>query len=172
MDETTLVESPSLSIRDSRAALSKSVLPSADQSNVDIGPSSRFARLIEKMRGSLSVWGFVDQGFVSLASFVAAAIVGRVCGSVELGIYTLAVRIFWLAAGIPNALVWMPYTARSPRLNEDRRAFFLGSATVHLACIATVSCLALALVGVLPLLGLSQRDWLLPMQPITLAQSQ
>ncbi|MGI9429250.1 MAG: lipopolysaccharide biosynthesis protein [Bythopirellula sp.] len=116
-----------------------------------------------RLLGSVSTWGFVDQGIVSVASFAAAAIVGRVCGQAELGIYSLAVSIFWLVAGIPNALVWMPYTARAPRMNQPRRRFYLGSVTAHLVLLAAVLALLLLVVGFLPIPGLAESDWFLPM---------
>lgn len=121
------------------------------------------SRLSAKLRNSISVWGFADQGIVSVASFAAAAIVGRTCTPAELGIYTLAVKIFWLAAGIPNALIWMPYTSRAPRMPEARRKFYLGSTSIHLAVLATAFCLALLTIGSIPLLGLSDKAWLFPM---------
>ena len=119
--------------------------------------------LLSRILTSVSTWGFVDQGIVSVASFAAAAIVGNVCGSVELGIYSLAVKIFWLAAGIPNALIWMPYTARAPRLTAQRRRFYLGSATTHLACIAAVTSFVLLAVATAPLLGITDKPWLTAM---------
>ena len=116
-----------------------------------------------KALGGVSTWGFADQAIVSVTSFLAAACVGRVCGSVELGIYTLAVKIFWLAAGIPNALIWMPYTSRAPRMTVQRRRYFLGSTTAHLVLLMIAISLGLLLVGLAPLPGLSGKPWLLPM---------
>jgi O-antigen/teichoic acid export membrane protein len=85
-------------------------------------------------------WVVADQAVVSLASFLALVVVGRTCSQADLGVYGLAVYTFWLAVGIPNALVWVPYTARAPRLSEGRRRLFAGSATIHAAIVAL--CLA------------------------------
>ena len=94
------------------------------------------------LRGS---WVIIDQGIVSLANFFAAAIVGRVCGREEMGIYGLAVSIFWLVAAIPNSLVWTPYTSTAAKLPRRRRAIYAGSVTFH-AGLVTVSIAAVLLV--------------------------
>ncbi|MCG8450764.1 MAG: lipopolysaccharide biosynthesis protein [Pirellulales bacterium] len=123
------------------------------------GASSSFSRALQ----GISAWGLVDQMVVSVTSFIASACVGRVCGSSELGIYSLAVIIFWLVAGIPNALVWMPYTSRAPRMNVARRRFYLGSVTAHLVLVAALVSLALLMIGFVPWPGLAQSRWFLPM---------
>lgn len=110
-----------------------------------------------------SAWVVGDQAVVSLASFLAAVIVGRVCGSFELGVYTLAVSIFWLAAGIPNALVWTPYTSHAARLPAARRALFAGSATLHAALVALAVAGVILALGLLPIPGLSDNPWFMPM---------
>jgi hypothetical protein len=104
-------------------------------------------------RGS---WLLADQAIVSLASFLAAAIVGRVCGREELGIYGLAVSIFWLVAGVPNSLIWTPYTSRVAKMPPQRRAFYTGSVTWHAILVAmaiAASLLAIGLVSI-PLLSI------------------
>ncbi len=163
-DEISTLEPPAHSITESGSAREEvTAKPWLSETALDDVQLSRFSELLERLRRSVCTWGFVDQAIVSIASFAAAAIVGRSCGTIELGIYSLAVKIFWLAAGIPNALVWMPYTARAPRLPTERRRYFLGSATSHMALLAAVLCLALLLVGIAPLAGLSEKTWLLPM---------
>lgn len=169
LEDTTTLEPPSLSTGEADLARelpgTASLQPGYPnaESSINAAETGTLRALLAKVRGSVSTWGFVDQGVVSIASFAAAAIVGRVCGSVELGIYSLAVKIFWLAAGIPNALVWMPYTSRAPRMNHERQKFFLGSATIHTAMIAVAISLVLLAVGFVPLPGLSDKSWLLPM---------
>jgi O-antigen/teichoic acid export membrane protein len=108
-------------------------------------------------------WVVTDQAVVSLASFLATVIVGRMCGRYELGVYGLAISIFWLAAGIPNALVWTPYTSRAARLPAGRRAVFAGSATVHALVIALAISAVVLLVGLVPALGISNSAWFGPM---------
>jgi len=104
-----------------------------------------------------------DQAVVSLASFLATVIVGRYCGQHELGVFGLAVSIFWLAAGIPNALVWTPYTARAAKLPTARRALFAGSTLLHALLVSFAICGALLLLAVLPIGALQQNVWFAPM---------
>lgn len=104
-------------------------------------------------------WVAGDQAVVSLANFLSTVIVGRTCGQEEMGIYGLAVSIFWLAAGIPNALVWTPYTSRAAGLSPRRRAIFAGSVTSHALGVAAVFAAMLLLLSLLPTLGLVRNDW-------------
>ncbi|HEY4235257.1 MAG TPA: lipopolysaccharide biosynthesis protein [Lacipirellulaceae bacterium] len=109
------------------------------------------------------IWVVADQAVVSLASFLALVVVGRTCSQADLGVYGLAVYTLWLAVGIPNALVWVPYTARAARLSQGRRRFFAGSATIHVAVVAFVlagSCLAAAAVAYFTS---SASPWIAPM---------
>lgn len=80
---------------------------------------------------------------------MATVIVGRVCGTEALGVFVLAVTTFWLLAGIPNSLVWTPYTSRAPRLSESRRACYMGSVLAHMAWLtAAIAVALLAVAGV------------------------
>ena len=105
------------------------------------------------------VWTLADQAVVSLASFLTTVIVGRSCGQNEMGIYGLAVSIFWLAAGIPNALVWMPYTSRAAKLSPQRRAIFAGSVTSHALAVAAALAGILLILGLVPRGFVGESDW-------------
>ena len=120
-------------------------------------------RAVSRMLGSASTWGFVDQGIVSVASFAAAAIVGRVCGSDQLAVYSLAVSTFWLVVGIPNALVWTPYTSLAPKLSGEARQHYAGSALIHMTIVTLVIAVATLMIGFMPWPNLSASDWFLPM---------
>jgi O-antigen/teichoic acid export membrane protein len=109
------------------------------------------------------MWVVADQAVVSLASFFALVVVGRNCSPSDLGIYGLAVYTFWLAAGIPNALVWVPYTARVPRMAGQRRQLFAGSATIHAAIVALVLAGATLLIGAVAHFTRSDNAWILPL---------
>lgn len=111
-------------------------------------------------RGS---WVVVDQGIVSLASFLSAVIVGRVGGPEQMGIYGLAMSIFWLAASIPHSLVWTPYTSRAPSLTSTRRACYADSATVHAVLLAVAFAAILLVLGLVPLPIGNARIWFVPM---------
>ncbi len=124
---------------------------------------SIWSRAVSRISGSVSTWGFVDQGIVSVASFAAAAIVGRVGGEDQLAVYSLAVSTFWLVVGIPNALVWTPYTSLAPKLTGEKRQYYAGSALIHLMIVAIVIAAATLIIGLVPWPKLSANDWFLPM---------
>ena len=97
-----------------------------------------------------------DQAVVSVASFAAMAFVGRL-GKEQLGIYALGISTFWLVAGIANALVWTPYTARSAHLSQQRRLRYRGaSAGFNLAIGVGLGLCSLVLAGAF-WLGLPQQ---------------
>lgn len=106
---------------------------------------------------------FCDQAVVSLTSFLASILVGRVCGKEDLGAFSLAVSLFWLAAGIPNALVWTPYVSRSSRLNSERRRLFRGSVTTHLIALAGILSCLFFLSAWIPWPGLADNSWFVPL---------
>ena len=106
-----------------------------------------------------TAWIICDQGVVSLASFVSTVIVGRVCGREELGIYVLATTMFWLLAGIPNALTWTPFTSRAPRMSLQRRASYRGSITFHTLLLSLIIAVAFLFAGLLPPAWFGQSRW-------------
>ena len=77
--------------------------------------------------------------------------------------FGLAVSIFWLAAGIPNALVWTPYTARAAKLPAARRTLFAGSTLLHMVLVAVAMAAVLLLFPILPIDRLKSQTWLAPM---------
>ena len=120
-------------------------------------PMSRFSSMRFWPRGrersrelAQSAWVVCDQAVVSLASFAATVIVGRVCGREELGVFVLATTTFWLFAGIPNALTWTPFTSRAPRMSAARRAAYSGSITIHTILLTLVLIAVFGFAGLLP----------------------
>jgi O-antigen/teichoic acid export membrane protein len=141
-----------------------SLTSAAEQAPIRLSESRLWSRLCEwKASWAVGLGVTADQAVVSLSSFLATVIVGRVCGQHELGVYGLAVSIFWLAAGIPNALVWTPYMARAARLPASRRATFAGSALLHAAAIALVLAGVLLLFPLVPDSFLAGNTWFAPM---------
>lgn len=110
-------------------------------------------------RVSQGGWIAVDQAIISLSSFLATVIVGRVCGAEALGVFVLAVTTFWLLAGIPNSLVWTPYTSRAPRLSPVRRARYAGSVTAHMALVTAAIAAALLVVALVSVVISSEAAW-------------
>jgi len=171
MEKTPLLKSTSLQAVNGCQAQGAQIEPETGindqpshsaQQGVSAGSSS-FARVVSRMLGSVSIWGFVDQGVVSIASFATAAIVGRVCGSDQLGVYGLAVSLFWLVAGIPNALVWTPYTSRAPKLSGEMRRYYAGSALLHVLVVALTIAIGFVMIGLIPWPSLSASTWFWPM---------
>jgi len=92
----------------------------------------------------------LDQGVVSLASFASMAILGRSCGSEELGIYGIAFTMLWLLTSFSNSVIWIPFTMKVPMIKGHRRQRLQGSVLVHVACfliliILPAACLTLYL---------------------------
>ena len=81
---------------------------------------------------------FVDQGIVSVISFIGAALVGRICGDAELGIYGMAITTFWLLAGVPNSLIWTPYVSKAPHMVANRRLRYENNLAIHVGLLSIV----------------------------------
>ena len=153
--QPTSAESPGAELRGVRVGVAD-VQADVPSSEVSVATSPG------RLQNIISV-AAIDQALVSLASFAMTIIVGRACGSAELGIYAISVKIFWLVAGIPNALIWIPYTARAARLPLKRREYYLGSATAQIALFSLLTTMALLLVAIASASGLTGRPWLVPL---------
>ena len=55
-----------------------------------------------------------DQAFRSVSTFLSAMLVGRACGQVEYGLYTLLLTLLVTAEAFQAALVSTPYVVQSP----------------------------------------------------------
>ncbi len=103
---------------------------------------------------------------MSLVSALTTIIVGRACTKEALGIFSLGTTLLWRATGIPGALVWSPYTARSVHLSPNALARYAGSSAVHAISLAILQAVVLAFAFVLCLLFGSRFDlptWLAPL---------
>lgn len=72
---------------------------------------------------------------VSATSFAVMAIIGRVGGPADLGVYGIVWTTLWLMASFPNSLIWMPFTAKAPRYAPDRLQRFQSGAAVQMLAI-------------------------------------
>ncbi|WP_146396907.1 lipopolysaccharide biosynthesis protein [Pseudobythopirellula maris] len=93
------------------------------------------------------VWVLADQAVVSLANFAAAVVVGRLAGQEQLGLYALGYSAYVVMMGLAKAMVWTPYTTRSPHLETDERRRFAASVTAHLGLIAAAAMAAILALG-------------------------
>ena len=103
----------------------------------------------------------IDQALVSLTSFMTMVLVGQL-GQEELGVYVLGVSTFWLAVGIPKALLWTPYTVRAARLEHPARQSYLTNVSWMMVFIALLGAGLLLVLGVVAPLLTSQQTWLQP----------
>lgn len=100
-------------------------------------------------QGGLSL---IDQGIVSVASFVTSVIVARATSREELGVYYLALTLVLLARGVQMQVVSAPYMIYCHRKHGNDLAAYTGSSLVHQ--------LALSVVGAIGFLGLGVAFWL------------
>jgi O-antigen/teichoic acid export membrane protein len=106
-------------------------------------------------------WILGDQAVVSLANFITTVIIARACAPGELGLYDLGFTLVVLLSGIPKALVWSPYTAHQPHLDDDQRARYTASSTVQVLLLCVIAAAALLMVGGgAYLVGSTQFAWL------------
>ena len=75
-------------------------------SKSDAGIRKHWVSRLFLSRGILSI---LDQGMVSVTSFVTLVLIGRWGGDEQLGIYSIVFTLLWLAASMPNALIWAFY---------------------------------------------------------------
>ncbi len=103
--------------------------------------ASRFG--LTAYHGTLSV---VDQLAVGGSRLLASVIVGRACGPMELGDYTLGLVVFYYAVCVQTGLVLLPYTLYCNYYKDDDGRAYSGSTLVHqaLLCLALMIMLALA----------------------------
>src|SRR3954451_9669384 len=102
-----------------------------------------------RMSGAIAI---VDQGVASAATFFASVIVGRSCGSTELGIYSLAFTLMLLCFAVQDALVIPALTV----FYHDRAGGRHHAREVSLAITSRQQLLvSLALSGILLLVGVS-----------------
>lgn len=121
-------------------------------SGSDAGDGTQRASKLFLHRGALSI---LDQGIVSVTSFVTLVLIGRLGGDEQLGIYAIVFTLLWLAASIPNALIWTPFTVRMPRLKAEEQELLQSS----IACHTTVFCLLMSGPTLLTL------AWMAPLTP-------
>ncbi len=122
----------------------------------------RFLARTSALRQGVLVLG--DQGFRSASTFLAAMLVGRACGQVEYGFYTLLLTILVSAEAFQAALVTTPYVVQSPSRAAKDKDIYLGNAVLiqFLIAAATSACL-LGVLYAFPLAGSGALSrWMLP----------
>jgi O-antigen/teichoic acid export membrane protein len=72
-----------------------------------------------------------DQAVVSALNFITTLVIGRICGSAELGIYAVCFTIIVLSSAACESLVIAPYMALSKNMSADSKRIYLGSIVSH-----------------------------------------
>lgn len=101
-----------------------------------------------------------DQGFRGASSFLIAILLGRACGRVEYGLYTLLFSLLVTAEAFQAALVCTPYVVQSPSMSAGDKDDHLGN-TLLIQLFMAIATLASGL-GMLYMLPLSWTRDLLP----------
>jgi O-antigen/teichoic acid export membrane protein len=105
-----------------------------------------------------------DQSFRSASTFLSALLVGRACGQVEYGFYTLLLTLLVTAEAFQAALVSTPYVVQSPSKAGRDKELYLGNAVlIQFSVAAGTALLLLALLYAFPLPGSSALSpWIVP----------
>ena len=125
------------------------------------------ARWLRNLAGSSllkkSTLSVLDQGVVSGTSFATSVLLGRMVSQEELGVYYLALSVFYFARGIQEQVVSAPYMIYCGRKQGPELAQYAGSTLLHqcVVMLATAAALLIALAaGALPS-GIQSAFWLL-----------
>lgn len=73
----------------------------------------------------------IEQGLISLVTFVAGVLMARSSSQEEYAIYMLGWTVLFSIKGIHEALVNLPFTVYSPRLKENMFREYQGSTLIH-----------------------------------------
>lgn len=125
------------------------------------------ARRLREIAGSsilqksgLSVF---DQAVVSGTSFATSVLLARCVAREELGIYYLALSVYYFVRGIQEQIVSAPYMIYCSRRRDQELAEYAGSALVHqcgVVIVTAIALLAATLSGLAPP-GIEKAFWLL-----------
>lgn len=73
----------------------------------------------------------LDQGLLSIATFVTGALLARATTKEAYGVYVLGLSVVLLFQGCQRALVNVPFTVYAPKLHGDEQKAYQGSAFLH-----------------------------------------
>lgn len=92
--------------------------------------------VVLKVARSRAVWTIADQAVVSGANFATSVIIGRFGNKEDLGLYALGFTLVLLAQNTQTALITGAYQVFSPKMGEEERQPYTGSALMHHIVIA------------------------------------
>ena len=105
-------------------------------------------RIISLYRGlnvRLGGTAVIDQAVVGGTNFLTAIFVGRICGPSELGLFALAMAIWYIILAFLESLITSPFTVFVHRLGEKKRATYAGSAIAHVLGLSAIAAAVLVL---------------------------
>ncbi len=105
-------------------------------------------RLLTLYRGlNVRLGGFavLDQAVVGGTNFLTTILVGRLCGASELGLFALAMTIWYLTLAFLESMITSPFTVFVHRLEDENQTTYAGSAIAHVMGLAVLATTILAL---------------------------
>ena len=104
-------------------------------------------RSLMRSRGAPWALALTDQLISGGVNFVAILVLGRVAGAHDLGMYALAMTVFYLILAVQESLITMPYTIFGARLRGDAHFQYSGAALCQSAVWAIGVCIVAATVA-------------------------
>jgi len=127
---------------------------SAASTIADIRPAILAMRWASRLRATLlgsrgAPWALalIDQLIAGGANFVTVLMLGRLAGAADLGVFALAMTVYYLILAVQESLVTMPYTIFGAHLQGDKRRQYSGAALSQSAAWAVGVGTVLALVA-------------------------
>lgn len=115
------------------------------------------ARLAGDVMFRKSILSIADQAVVSGTNFAITIILSRLCGKPEVGLYYLALQVFFFARGLQDQLIASPYLVYGSRKQGAEARRYAGSTLAHeivlLAAVSLSLALAASYGGLSPELG-------------------
>jgi len=100
-------------------------------------------------RGFPWALALIDQLIAGGANFVTILMLGRLAGAQELGVFTLAMTVYYPILAVQESLITMPYTIFRARFQGDEYHQYSGAALFQSAALASVVGIILAVVALL-----------------------
>ncbi|NOY42708.1 MAG: oligosaccharide flippase family protein [Planctomycetes bacterium] len=105
----------------------------------------RLLSLYRSLNVRLGGFAVLDQAIVGGTNFLTTILVGRLCGTSELGLFALAMTIWYLILAFLESMITSPFTVFVHRLEDENRTTYAGSAIAHVMSLAVLATTILAL---------------------------
>ncbi len=135
--------------------LSSAAIPTIAEKTRSWGASElahRFRKALVEPSVRNGLLAVTDQAVVSATNFATSVIIGRLCDRQDLGVYYLALSMFYFVRGIQEQIVSAPYMVYCNRQRDDSLPAYGGSSLAHQAVLAVAT--VLCLIGIQGILSL------------------